>query len=230
MIYKSLLLRILVCLVFGSAVLSGQKSAPPKPKKKSSIHDIVFELLEIHPNLKVGMESVPSLNDIIDAPPKADASEPETDAVRRVSALIARHSDYECRFHNHWLIIIPRAKKEWYDRPSALRVCTVPAVQGASLHDFLGMVKGARPEEPLTLLAEGQIYSTYEPKGRIHVKQSTVPCFRLLCGIADQLSIRYWRIHHSQLYWSGQALWPLKLDRAIIVFPAPMLPAAEDRK
>ena len=191
-----------------------------KPERNYSIDDIVFDLLKAHPNLKAGTEPLPSLKDSIATLPDANAGETDAEAAIRVSALIGKQTDYECRIHNNWLIVVPRPDKQGrFNLPGALRMCASPTVKGLQLSKFLRMVKGVRPEEPLTL---GRFTFGHEPQFPIDSKERTVPCFQLLSDIADQLSLRCWRMSHiSGENSSGKIEFPLDLDFAYVEFHRP---------
>jgi len=227
---KNLLFIINIVLIFAGAGCSPKSpenrrvEKPPRAIRNSSIDDILIELLKAHPNLKAGMELLPTLNDIISAPDEEIVVETEADAASRVSAMVGKHTDYECRYQNHWLTIVPRPQEARFDSPSALRVCVAPAVKGMPVREFLRKIKGARPEEPITLAQDSSFYIPNEPQGEIDSTERTVPCFELLCGIAEQLSVRCWRVNHmvlQNLDLPGKILYPLKLDRGLVRFHAP---------
>jgi len=221
---KTLASIIYLCLAFGMAGCPAQSAAnpgnSPNPIKSRSIEQIVIGLLKAHLKFKVGMESVPGLNATINAPPVANPRETEADALRRVRALIAEQTDYDCRIHNRWLIIVPRSNKDRFDVPGSLRLCVAPAAKGVPLRDFFSMVKAARPEEPVTLLTEGQLlYSFSETQYTLDFGPRTLPCYELLCQAADHLSKRCWHMSHPYLSdLSGNILWPLKLDTGVVNF------------
>ena len=218
-----------------SRAVSEYKAGPPNSEKaaadlyqnpvsKSPIEEVAIGLLKAHPNLKFAVEDLEILNNVIPAQPDAPVHETEAQAINRVSALIAKHTDYETRLYKHWLIVVPRANKERYDTPSALRVCSAPAAIGVPVDDFIQKVKGARPEEPLTLFTKVGFYIPGEPTGPIDSGERTVPVFELLSDIAEQLSARCWRIDHMLFSNSDPGkkyFFPLKLQVGALRFHAP---------
>lgn len=226
---KNLTLIINLCLVLG-VVGCSRKSAeniptdkPAKPASAMSIDDIVVGLLKAHPKLKVGIEAVPRLNEVVIAPDDAGTIETQEEAVRRVSALIAKQTDYECRVYNQWLVVVPRPNKALFDQPGSLRVCTAPAGKGFAVYDFLDKIKAVRPEEALMMGLEG-IYIPNRPTGAIDSDERTAPCFQILCDTGDQLSVRCWRMDHAFETRKGspdKILYPIDLSWCHVEFHAP---------
>lgn len=236
---KNLYPIIHICLTFGLLGCSPKRKENSVPEeslklaeersldkstesvKKTSIDDIVIGLLKVHPNLKVGMEDLQSLNDIVSAHLDPNVSETDAEALSRVSALIEKQSDYECRVYNHWLIIAPRPNKDRFDLPTALRLCASPAVTGMPVYEFLSKLKGAKHGEELTLVHNQTFYIPNEPEGLIDSEPRSAPCFQVLSDVADQLSVRCWRVSHMHLEAAGKVLLPLHLQTGLVRFHAP---------
>ena len=164
---------------------------------KKVIDDVVTDLLNMHPNLKVGFEILQDLTNVITLPNVVTAAESENQAVSRVSKLIKDQTDYECKFHNHWLIIVPRANNTNYDVPITLRDCKTPSVSGQPVDKFLRMVKGTRIDEPFTLAVNPAFNIYNEPDGPVDSAERIMPCYQLLSDLAEQLSVRCWRVSHT---------------------------------
>ena len=201
-----------------------------KPIIKRTMDDLVVDLLKAHPNLKAGIELVPTANHVISMPLTEEVRETEDKAVQRVSEVIASHTDYECSLYKQWLIITPRLNKTQFDAPSTPRICAAPSAKGVPVNDFLRLIKGIRQEEPLTLIRDQLIYTPNEPDGPIDNDEKTAPAFQLLSDIADQLSVRCWRVQHLALKHRdspgnpdspSKFILPLKLNLALVRFHAP---------
>lgn len=195
-----------------------------KPIIKRTMDDLVVDLLKAHPNLKAGIELVPTANHVISMPLTEEVRETEDKAVQRVSEVIASHTDYECSLYKQWLIITPRLNKTQFDAPSTTRICTAPLAKGVKVNDFLRMIKGIRPEEPLALMRDQLIYTPNEPNSLIDSDEKTAPAFQLLSDIAEQLSVRCWRVQHMAMKLRDSPekfVLPLKLNLAMVRFHAP---------
>ena len=236
--YREASLRFLrerpIVAVFLCVALSIPVSGADRPALTSSagtpIADVVTHLLNTYPQLRVGWERLPLLDDTLDEYQAPQATETEESAVRRVSALVEKHTDYVCKFSNHWLILAPTERSDWNDKPLIRRVCKHSEPKKGRLGPILSSVEGVSSDEPVILRQDLDSRFPSRPEEAITLDPATRECSELLCAIAEQLLVRHWRVSHLFLSrFPGTLDRPLDLRGGLVGFSVELAPEPPSR-